>query len=202
MAKKIFVPRAALCAAKPDNLHHVVERSVQSSLIVNMYVTEECVFLVKTYNETTSIVTVWREFKKHFKCSHSKIPAWSVISHLIQKFKSTLIPLTDYGEILIVFGTRLIMSYNRLPEFHDYWSSKRSLGNNLIREVISRDRFCLVFRKLYFASPKKPEDASKIYYIEDFANCLRRKFIQNFEDSSAQSIDESVAKFKGRSSLK
>ncbi len=96
----------------------------------------------------------------------------------------------------------LITSYNRLFEFHDYWSSKRSLGNDLIREVILRDRFCLVFSKLYFASPKNPEDASKIYYIEDFANCLRRKFIQNFEDFSLQSIDESIAKFKGRSSLK
>ncbi len=74
---------------KPDNVHHVVERSVQSSLIVKMYATEERVFLVKTYYETKSIVTVERAFKKHFKCPHRKIPARSVISRLIQKFEST-----------------------------------------------------------------------------------------------------------------
>ncbi len=74
---------------KPDNVHHGVERSVQSSLIVKMYAMEEHVFLVKTYYKTKSIVTVQREFKKHFKCPHHKIPARSVISRLIQKFKST-----------------------------------------------------------------------------------------------------------------
>ncbi len=68
---------------KPDNEHHVVERSVQSNLIVKMYTMEERVFLVKPYYETKSTVTVQREFKKHFKCPHCKIPAQSVISCLI-----------------------------------------------------------------------------------------------------------------------
>ena len=85
---------------------------------------------------------------------------------------------------------------------HDYWSNSRSLGNDLIREVISRDRFCLLFSKLYFNTPVKPADASKIFYIEDLVACLRMKFLQNREDSSCQSIDESMTRFKGRSSMK
>ncbi len=54
-----------------------------------MCATEERVFLVKTHYKTKSIVTVQREFKKHFKCPQCKIPGWSVISRLIQKFEST-----------------------------------------------------------------------------------------------------------------
>lgn len=65
------------------------------------------------------------------------------------------IPLTDFGKIQIILGTMLIMSYNRLPQFHDYCCSKSLLGNNLIKEVISRNRFCLVFSELYFSSLKK-----------------------------------------------
>ncbi len=94
------------------------------------------------------------------ECTNELLQILSEIISKEQK-KNVLIPLTDYGEILIVFGTRLIMSYNRLPEFHNYWSGKRTLRNALIREVISRDRFCLVFSKLYLLRLKSQKTQVK-----------------------------------------
>lgn len=56
--------------------------------------------------------------------------------------------------------------------------------------------------KLYFKDPRKPEDASKTYYIDDVIECLKTRFLNAREDSLWQSIGESMAKFKGRSTLK
>ena len=94
------------------------------------------------------------------------------------------------------------MCYNRLPNLNSYWSSNLSLGNALIKKTFSRDRFKLIISKLYFAEPEKPENATKLYYVEDLISCFKQSFQKARQDSPFQSIDESMTKFKGRSSLK
>lgn len=112
------------------------------------------------------------------------------------------IKLTDIGEIKIVIGCMIIMSYNRLPSFRHYWSKHHSMGNDAIKSAISRDRFQLLSSKMYFASPEKPDGASKLYYVEDMMECLKSRFLSSRMESAYQSIDESMTKFKGRSSMK
>lgn len=109
---------------------------------------------------------------------------------------------TDKGEVQAVIGCMFIMSYNRLPSVSHYWSTHNSLGNEAIKSAISRDRYKLISSKMYFASPEKPENCSKTYYIDDLVNCLKKTFMRCRQDSSHQSIDESMTKFKGRSSMK
>ena len=116
--------------------------------------------------------------------------------------KKRRIQNTDVGEIQIVIGSVLIMSYNRLPSLIHYWSKHPSMGNQTIKAAISRDRFKLVSSKLYFAPPEKPANCSKTYYIDDIVQCLKNTFQKSRQDSNFQSIDESMTKFKGRSSLK
>lgn len=128
--------------------------------------------------------------------------AKNTIPNSLKKRRRALIPKTDEGEIQILLGVILIISCNHLPEFHDYWSQKSSMGNEMVKQIISRDRFCVLFGKLYFTSPQKPPNASKIYHVEDMVEFLRTVFQRHREDSSFQSIDESMIKFKGRSSLK
>lgn len=166
--------------------------------------------LVQCNSDCTELEMFLKFFPKSLilhivKCTNERLELLSMARQKLQKApkkKKTEIPKTDFGEMLILFGSMIIMGYNRLPELHDYWSNSRSLGNDLIRKVISRDRFCLLFSKLYFNTPVKPADASKTFYIEDLVACLRMKFLQNREDSSCQSIDESMTRFKGRSSMK
>lgn len=109
---------------------------------------------------------------------------------------------TDYHEIMIVLGVSLVMCYNRVPGFNHYWSNNDSLGNAAIKKAISRDRCKLLLSKIYFNNPEKPPDAGKIFYVEEVVNCLKHTFTKYRTDSTFQSIDESMAKFKGRSSLK
>lgn len=53
-----------------------------------------------------------------------------------------------------------------------------------------------------FASPEMPIGASKTYYVDVIAQCSKNRFKDARQESPFQSIDESMTKFKGRSSLK
>ncbi|GFU28635.1 piggyBac transposable element-derived protein 4 [Nephila pilipes] len=119
----------------------------------------------------------------------------------LEKLGQTIHP-TDPSEIMLVLGCILVMSYNKVPKFSHYWPSNPSLGNVAIKNAISRDRCKMLLSKLYFAEPEKPENASKTYYIDEVVSCLKQTFKKCRSESSYQSIDESMAKFKGRSSLK
>ncbi|XP_053960353.1 uncharacterized protein LOC128864619 [Anastrepha ludens] len=112
------------------------------------------------------------------------------------------IKLTDIGEIRIAIGCMIIMSYNHLPSVRHYWSKHNSMGNDGVKSAITRDRFQLLSSKMYFASPEKPETASKIYYVEDMVECLKSRFASAWNESAYQSIVETMTKFKGRSSMK
>ncbi|XP_030751726.1 piggyBac transposable element-derived protein 4-like [Sitophilus oryzae] len=130
------------------------------------------------------------------------MPRNFVIFILRQNSKNKIIQQTDPSELMIVLGCMLVMTYNRLPEMHDYWASNKSLGNAAIKSAISRDIFLLLHSKLYFNYPEKLKDANKIYYIEELVSCLKHTFQKSRTESTHQSIDESMTKFKGRSSLK
>lgn len=121
---------------------------------------------------------------------------------LLNKAKKSNELRTDKGEIQKLMGCIFIMSFNKLPGLKHYWSQKESMGNQTIQRAISRDRFMLLASKLYFAPPEKPQSATKTYYIDDMISCLKYTFSQCRQDSQYQSIDESMTKFKGRSSLK
>lgn len=116
--------------------------------------------------------------------------------------KKPKVPYTDPGEMMIVIGCNLVMCYNRVPKIRYYWSSKVSVRNHLISSSISRNRCMFLMSKLYFNHPTKPNNCSKIYYAEELLECFKYTFQKYRSDSSRQSIDESMVKFKGRSSLK
>lgn len=109
---------------------------------------------------------------------------------------------TDFYEIMLVIGCYLVMSFNRVPEMQMYWSRHKSLRNETIASAISRDRFLLISSKLYFNEPRKPEGASKTYYMDEMVNCLKYTFQKARSDSTYQAIDESMVKCKARTSLK
>lgn len=109
---------------------------------------------------------------------------------------------TDFHEIMIIIGCYLTMSYNRLPHMSMYWSRKKSLGNDAIKEAIARNRFLLVSSKLYCNHPAKPSDPGKIYYMEELVNCLKHTFQKARSNATFQSIDETMCKCKARTSLK
>lgn len=108
---------------------------------------------------------------------------------------------TNAAEIKVFMGIIIIMSYNVLPSMANYWSKNASMGNQFIKDVMSRDRFLFLHSKIYFNTPEKT-DESKTFYIDEVVSCFKYTFQKAYSDSSHQAIDESMVKFKGRSSLK
>lgn len=128
-------------------------------------------------------------------CTNQRLDLWN-------KSKKRKEKKIDKGELQKLFGCMFIMSYNNLPGLKHYWSQRESMGNRTIEKAISRDRFMILSSKLYFAPPEKPPGASKTYYVDELISCLTYTYSKYRQDSQYQSIDESMTKFKGRSSLK
>lgn len=105
-------------------------------------------------------------------------------------------------ELQTVFGICLVTCYNKLPHIKMYWSKKPSLGNDLIKSAMARDRFLCIFSKLYFNSPEKPEGVSKLFYLEKVLPMFNSSFQRMRSNSVHQSIDEMMVKFLGRLSFK
>lgn len=135
------------------------------------------------------------------QCTNERISIVKKAQGAYQK-PTRSIPETDQHEILAMMGIMLVTSYNRLPKMPMYWSKRKSVGNALIRDSMSRDRFLLLHSKFYCNSPEKPNGCSKSYYIEEVVSCLKQTYAACREDSSFQALDESMVKFKGRSTLK
>lgn len=109
---------------------------------------------------------------------------------------------TDANEIILVLGILLVMAYNRVPHMQMYWLPNPSLENKAIKNAISRDRFLLLASKIYFNHPKKPRNADKTYYTNVLIKHLVKAFRKARGESTRQSIDETMVKFKGRSRIK
>lgn len=105
-------------------------------------------------------------------------------------------------EVQTVLGICMVTCYNFLPRLQMYWCKSPSLGNSLIKNSMSRDRFKEIFSKLYFNHPEKPAGADKLYYLEKIIPLFNQSFQRIRSNSTYQSIDEMMVKFRGRLSFK
>ncbi|CAF1543190.1 unnamed protein product [Adineta ricciae] len=99
------------------------------------------------------------------------------------------------------------MGINNLPNMKLYWSNDMVFQNTFISSIMSRNRFLQIFYNLHLANNSlEPErgskEYSKIYKIKNFTDILRENFKKNYSFGRYGTIDESMIKFKGRSSLK
>ncbi|CAF1651758.1 unnamed protein product, partial [Adineta ricciae] len=104
-------------------------------------------------------------------------------------------------------GLIILMGINNLPNMKLYWSNDMVFQNTFISSIMSRNRFLQIFYNLHLANNSlEPErgskEYSKIYKIKNFTDILRENFKKNYSFGRYGTIDESMIKFKGRSSLK
>ena len=113
----------------------------------------------------------------------------------------------DNDEIKAFIGIILVQGYNVLPKYHDYWSERPDLGNNLIRKCLSRNRFYEILRMIHLnENDKCPSKAyknyEKLFKVRPLIELSNKIYQTNYTNSAYQVIDESMIKFKGRSSIK
>jgi len=104
-------------------------------------------------------------------------------------------------------GLLCVMGFHSLPSIRLYWSKDANFNVSRVSEVMPVKRFLKLFRFLHLNNnsqmPKRGTlNFDPLYKVRPIVTHLNLAFKQVFNPSRFLSIDESMAKFKGRSSLK
>lgn len=115
-------------------------------------------------------------------------------------------PLT-LVELLIFLGINLLMGIKRLPSYKDYWANEEALRDEFISRHMSCRRFSWILGNLHLNNnilqPKRGEENfDRLYKVRPLLDHLSKTFLEMLHPSKNQAIDESMIKFKGRSSIK
>ena len=110
--------------------------------------------------------------------------------------------VTNDAEIKAFLGMNSIMSINKLPTIEHYWSTDRFIGNQALRDVMTKSRFKQTLQNIHFSNNDTADTVDKDNKVRPLINHFNEAFQSAMSNSSIQSIDESMIKFKGRSSMK
>lgn len=110
-------------------------------------------------------------------------------------------------ELHAFFGILIFMGFHVLPTIKSYWSSDENFHVDRVARVMTLKRFLKILRHLHLNDNKKmPErghhDFDKLYKLRPLLDHLKAKFLVLFSPSRNLAVDESMAAYKGRSTLK
>lgn len=110
-------------------------------------------------------------------------------------------------ELRAYFGILLLMSTNPRHQMYLYWSSDSFFNCPEISKVMSFRRFqaimnCLHLTDLTKEKKKGEEGYDRLGRVRPLILALNESFKRQYTPSAHQAIDESMIRFKGRSSLK
>ena len=94
------------------------------------------------------------------------------------------------------------MAINKLPSLEDYLSTNKCIRNEKIQNFLTRTRFQSILQNLHISNNDSDDKTDKSYKIRPGMEHLNKVFAESLSNSLFQSVDESMCKFKGRSSVK
>lgn len=114
---------------------------------------------------------------------------------------------TNKEEIEAFLGINLLMGIKRLPSYRDYWSSEIDLHDHFISNIMPVNRFGWLLGNLHLNDnsllpDRKHPTYDKLYKVRPFLDSIAANIKRNFHPGQILAVDESMIKFKGRSSLK
>ncbi|KFM61575.1 PiggyBac transposable element-derived protein 3, partial [Stegodyphus mimosarum] len=118
----------------------------------------------------------------------------------------TYIPIT-LEEILCFLSINLYMGLKKLPSYRDYLSISPVLHDDYTTKRKLSKRFSWLLLNLHLndnsVQPKRGErNFDKLYKVHPLLDHLSERFLSSYQPNKNQSIDESMIKFKRRSSFK
>ena len=109
---------------------------------------------------------------------------------------------TNVREMMTLFSINYIMSINQLPTVQSYWKCGQFIGNEGIRNTMTRQRFKDILRSLHFLDNAKSDKNEKGFKIRPLINYFNNSFSNAVSNDELQSVDEHMVKFKVCSSMK
>jgi hypothetical protein len=114
---------------------------------------------------------------------------------------------TTNQEIMTFLGINILMGIKMLPSYRDYWSSAPDLHDSYISQLMTNNRFGWLLSTIHLNDnnmiPKKGEIGyDKLYKVRPYLTILKYNFQKYYNPNKIIVVDESMIKFKGRSTLK
>ncbi|CAI6369783.1 unnamed protein product [Macrosiphum euphorbiae] len=107
-------------------------------------------------------------------------------------------------ELYAFLGINFCMGYNKLPSYKLYWNTSEDLHVRSISKAMSRDRFLEILSNIHVNDnanlPNNNKD--KLYKLRPMIDTLNKIFPEAYYGTRELSVDESMIKFKGRSTIK
>nr|CAH7713898.1 unnamed protein product [Callosobruchus chinensis] len=121
--------------------------------------------------------------------------------------KTSAFKATSKEEMGAFLAVNLLMGIKKLPSYRDYWSSRPELRDLFISQTLSRDRFIWLHGHFHLNDnsvipSRESPNYDKLYKVRPVLDTLSKTFMNCYKPSKNQSIDESMIRFKGRSTLK
>ena len=110
--------------------------------------------------------------------------------------------VTNDVEMKAFLGINSIMSINKLPSIEHYWSTKKYIGNQGLRDVMTKSRFKEILHLIHFSDNNTADSNNKGNKVRPLIDHFNEAFQSAMANSPNQSIDEHMIKFKGRSTMK
>jgi hypothetical protein len=106
---------------------------------------------------------------------------------------------TTEDEIKAYFSMCILMSQVRKPHIQLYWSKDRCIETPIFSEVISRERFLLIYRFLHFIDDTVASNESdKLKKLRPIIIHFLEKFSELYNLSENIALDTSLMKFRSR----
>lgn len=114
---------------------------------------------------------------------------------------------TNIAEMKTFIAINLLMGIKKLPSYRDFWSSSSLLHDTYISSLLPSKRFSWLLGHLHVNDNNQlllrtDPKFDKLHKIRPMLDHLQNRFVDCFKLSQNVSIDESMIRFKGRSSLK
>lgn len=114
---------------------------------------------------------------------------------------------TDIVEIKTFLGINLLMGIKKYPSYRDHWSTSPDLHDPYISKLMTLHRFGWLLSHIHLNDNsviplRGTANFDKLYKVRPFLDYLKNNFQACLQPHENIAIDESMIKFKGRSSLK
>lgn len=83
-----------------------------------------------------------------------------------------------------------------MPALEDYWSTNARHKNNVVQNIMSRNRFELIFKFSHFSDNEKALNDDRIYKVRNLVNKLVENFQKIDEPEEYLAVDETVVPFR------
>lgn len=123
-----------------------------------------------------------------------------------KQMQSKQAPVTK-DELFIFIGINILMGVKKLPSYRDYWSANIQLHDSYVASLMTVNRFGFFLSHLHIndnmKEPKRGDPTyDKLYKLRPMLDKLGETYKNCWKPGKYQSVDESMIKFKGRSSMK